>query len=493
LLLARQGPTILATGAQHCRLGHVIPRSTGDRPDGVFAGWSWDGQTLRAENDRYGMHPLYYFSTPDRFAISSSVPALLLLGAPTELDAAALAVFLRLGFFLGEDTPFRSIRALPPAAWLEWREGRLTISGGLELVQAQSLSRRAAVDGFIELFRTAMARRARPGDEVGVPLSGGRDSRHILLELCRSGNPPGICVTVDPHPPFISEVPAASGVARAAGVRHIPLNQPGSRLDSEIRKNRLTNYCADEHAWYLPVADYLHGRVRYIYDGIGGDVLSAGLFLTPALHAAFTEGRLEDLAASLLNRREGVVCRLLSRQWAAPLGRDPAVARLATELARHTDAANPVGSFYFWNRTRREVTLIPYRILNRSAEVLSPYLDHELFDLLASLPAESLMDRGLHSEAIDRAFPQYRDLPFHERARKPFRGEFFRFAWGVARYARQTSRAAPSIRLVDPRALDGSRLMNILAVSPARLDWYRVALALYLSQLSSEVERPPLE
>jgi hypothetical protein len=119
--------------------------------------------------------------------VSPSLVKLVEAGAPTGFDEAALAVFLRLGFFLGDDTPFQSIRTLPRTARSP-EAGTVTISGGYRFVRPQRLSRDAAIDGFIDLFRQAMSRRPPVGQDVVVPLSGGRDSRHILLELCESGH-----------------------------------------------------------------------------------------------------------------------------------------------------------------------------------------------------------------------------------------------------------------------------------------------------------------
>jgi asparagine synthetase B (glutamine-hydrolysing) len=296
----------------------------------VWATWSWDGRALRAENDRYGMRPLYYAAWPGRLAISPSVPALLAAGAPADLDEAALAVFLRVGFFLGEDTPFRAIRALPPCARFEWRDGALHVSGQPPPTpRPQRLSRAAAIEGYIDLFRVAIARRLVPGDDAAVPLSGGRDSRHILLELCRAGRPPRLAVTMRHYPPFSDEDAAvATDVARAAGVPHVVLPQGGDRFAAEIEKNRRTGFCADEHAWMLPLAAYLRGRVRYAYDGIGGDVLSAGLFLTPERVALTEAGRLTDLAAGMAEYQEPWLAHLLAPAWAARLGRDVAIERL---------------------------------------------------------------------------------------------------------------------------------------------------------------------
>lgn len=73
-------------------------------------GW----QALRVQNDRYGFYPLYYFIRPGEVCVSPSLVQLLSEGAPTAPDVAALAVFLRVGWFIGEDTPFQHIRAFPP-------------------------------------------------------------------------------------------------------------------------------------------------------------------------------------------------------------------------------------------------------------------------------------------------------------------------------------------------------------------------------------------
>ena len=84
--------------------GHRIPRGDGT-PDGIFAEWKWDGRRLRVRNDRYGLHPLFYYATANDIAVSTSVARLLAGGAPADFDGDAIAVFLRLGFFVGDDTP----------------------------------------------------------------------------------------------------------------------------------------------------------------------------------------------------------------------------------------------------------------------------------------------------------------------------------------------------------------------------------------------------
>jgi hypothetical protein len=90
-----------------------------------------------------------------------------------------------------------------------------------------------------------------------MPISGGRDSRHLLLELLDAGCPPERAVTAHHHANvWGGDVPYAADLCRAFGVAH-EIVSPGRLVADEWRKNRLTSYCADEHAWYLAVADAL--------------------------------------------------------------------------------------------------------------------------------------------------------------------------------------------------------------------------------------------
>src|SRR5262249_59126445 len=124
-------------------------------------------------NDRYGFYPFYYFANSDEIAISTSIVRLLEAGASPVLDDPGLAAFLRLGFFLGEDTPFLEIRALPPSAVLEWRSGELAGSGRLTITQPDNLNPDAAVAGYISLFRASVRRPQPPRSNLSVPFTGG--------------------------------------------------------------------------------------------------------------------------------------------------------------------------------------------------------------------------------------------------------------------------------------------------------------------------------
>lgn len=462
----RVGPPLSVEGLPTHSLGY------GD----IFARWHWDGVQLTVHNDRYGMQPVYHFHGPGEFCIASSLVTLLERGAARELDHDALAVFFQLDYFLGEDTPFRAIRALPPGASLRWSREGLSIESKRPPITPFQLNRTTALAEYQQLFAAAIER-MRPEGPFGVLLSGGRDSRHILFELCRQGCKPTLAATLD----MAHNDDAAVARLMTAGldIPHLVIEPAPPSRTLEERKNLLTNFCADEHAWLLAVADALRGQVPVLFDGIGGDVLSAGLFLEPVALAHFRARRFGDLARHLLAKESAAafVPILLPAEPAKEMSTERAEARLIRELEKHADAPNPCGSYFFWNRTRREIALAPFAILS-DQRVLAPYLDPDLFDFLMSLPAEMLLDHTLHDETIARAYPEWSHWPYSTKRKRHWSWASCRLAWKLAWWVAQTrslNRTALLPRLlragVDPR-------YNVRAMQ------YLLPLPVYWAQLN---------
>jgi asparagine synthase (glutamine-hydrolysing) len=463
--------------------GHVIRLPAG-ATDGIFAAWSADEQGVEIRNDRYGFYPLYYFSNDREFAASPFVLTLLALGASRELDDEGLAVFLRLGSFLRERTPFREIRALPPGCRLRWSRGALQVSGGMVPASRHDIDRSAAIDGFIDLFAQAVKRRTATSSRPIVPLSGGEDSRHILYELLRQGCTPQFCLTAHHFPPRPdSDVEVASQVAKAAGIPHVIVGQPKSPVRAESLKNLWTGLCTIEHVQFLPVVrTVVRRRGGAVFDGIGGDILT-GLYATAERLSLFSNRRFDELVGTFLReRRETELAAILSPQTRARFNRTLAYDALLAELKRHADQPNPMGAFMFWNRCRRVVALTPYCLYSGPVEVITPYLDRDLYDFLVSLPGSMLENRQFHPDTIRRAYPQYAHLPFASGWGEgpPRKDRWFnrRFAAGVLA---QTVLNGPSA-LIRRKYL-APRLVRRVWDGSNGLRSYNPELILYLFQL----------
>jgi asparagine synthase (glutamine-hydrolysing) len=409
------GNQYLTSGPSSYFLGHCLEPSGASR-DGIFSSWKWDGEQLTIENDRYGISPLYYFVLKNEICVSASLPSLIDRGAPGDLDYQALAVFFRLGYFLGECTPFRAIRALPPNVRFTWNKERVSCVAEYPKVGWSDLSRDKAIEAYIDLFAAAVRRRIPEGPDC-VLLSGGRDSRHITFELCRQGRSPSLVGTVDV--PTSNDFEVAHVIAEYLSIRHHWLRSSPPSLASERRNLYETNFCTFEHSWILNLRDDLIDRVPCVWDGLAGDVLSAGHFLDENRLHLYRTGSLAELANHLVGSVEKYLKLVLRPAYYDLVSKDIALESILTELRRHVDAPNPVGSFFFWNRTRRVAALSPYALFRRF-KGFGPFLDHQLFDLLASLPGEMLVDHKFHDDTIARAYPEWAHLRYARKRRPVF-------------------------------------------------------------------------
>lgn len=486
LSLRKRGRAFEAAGQPVAAFGHRLPTVGHAVDDGVFAEWHWDGVRLVVNNDRYGIFPLFWYRSPDGgVCVSSSLATLIELGAPTQLDLEALAVFLRLGIFVGDDTPFAAIKVIPPNAAFEWHDGVLACTGRYpETPVVSAISRDDAIDRYIALFARAMAKRRPVSGNFAMPISGGRDSRHILLELHRTGFKPEVCVSAWDNPPDPNRDPIiGKELCGALGLQHATVDQRLSLLDAELRKNRETHFCASTHGWYLALADYLNGHFDAAYDGIAGDVWSQSAFLDADLDAAFRLLDESSIAAALLDAvgtPEATLGATLGSGLRGSRNRNVAINRLAREIEKHLGMPNPIASFFFWNRTRRMTALAPYALLRGVPTAYAPFLDHDLFDFMTTLPTAMLMDRRFHDDAIARAYPRYAHIPYADNKRDPatdattVKSRFLSQA--VRRYL--LHKPWSLLRNIGPR-------MRILAgaVSQGKIMDWQLPMVVYLDQL----------
>lgn len=429
-----EGDEVVVDGLDRVALGNRI---YGDEAGGLFAEWNWDGATVSVAHDPYGYYPLYYFATDGEFAISTSIRKLLECGAPRDLDYRALSVYVRLGSFLGDDTPFTAIRALPQgAAGFRWDRTGLLIERCESRPGWQTMGREAALDAYIELFREAVARRIPTDGQCLVPVGGGAASRHVVLELHRQGVQP-TCITARRDPAMNSkEHIVAKKLARHLELECVVAKQPKSGVRAELEKNERVSWCAADHGWFGAIAG--HDAVAIagsIFDGLGGSVLSGGVLLDENRDAQFRERRLDDLAEILLGPDNAWLETVLAKWIVDQIGRETARDYLRRHLEPFVGAPNPLGAFLFANRTRRSAALAPLAMLPRDCAVQTPFLDGEVYELLASLPAAFFMDKRFHHDAIRRAFPSVEEVPYTNEPRFAMQPGWSR------RYLRETMRA----------------------------------------------------
>jgi hypothetical protein len=404
-----------ATGALECRMGYRIPRP--DRgigvADGAWYEWAWDGARLNARTSRHGMPPLYYAHDDHQILLSGSIAALLRHGAPQDLDWDALGIMVRLGHCIGDRTPYRFIRVLPADATLQWTNGALTIQAGARNAGPQlGIRPDDAIERYVDLVKRAVQRRL-PQGTFTVPLSGGRDSRHILLELAAAGYKPDIVYTAG-HYLSSSEGDriAAAAVATRMGIvqRFVP-SCPRS-LMLEYRKNVRTDFCALEHGWGLTFASEL-AQYDSVYDGLNGGILFGRGSKAAERFRALAEGRCSEVAAAMLNGNDGWMARVLRPEIVEALSRENATRLLTAELERHVHAINPIQSYYYWNRVARSTTYYSHRLFTNRF-VHCPLDDMDLVDFAMRLPPAISLDSTFQTRALRARFSAFANVPFAE-------------------------------------------------------------------------------
>ena len=416
------------TGLATASLGTRTPGRISGAGQGIFARWHWDGTALSAEVDPYGFYNLYYCVDGTGVRVSPSLLQLAALGCDLTQDRRALSVFHRLGFFINEDTPFEKIKVLPPGGKLTWRDGKVTIEAPDRRYKELKISRSEAIDGYIDLFRQSISRTIKAWDgPIISPLSGGRDSRHIMVELAHQGHKPDACITFQHGgDAWNSEVKAARAICEAVGVRHDVLGYVRSRQSDIVRAVALTELCADEHAQMMPLHDYYLDHHAAAYDGIAGDVLSGDVMDRGGEPDAIAiklarAGKFAEIVQSMIDGHGRVISATDDPRGAADLyspGQDEeALAYVAQAMEKHADAPNPVQVFFLMNRTRREIGFVARGILGTAGATFCPYLDEDLAEFCFSLPWEvSNMQGGktFHDDVTDRAYPAFADVPFEE-------------------------------------------------------------------------------
>lgn len=408
--------SVRASGPTTWSFGYPIETGNANAPDGVYGGWDFTDRTLTAWVDRLGFARLYYATTTDGVIVSPSIHTILAAGVDPTLDDAAMSVFLRLGFFIESDTPFINIRALPPNGALRYKQGKLTITGERRIRERQDISRDDAIDGFIDLIRQSISRRPPIGDAPGMLLSGGRDSRHIALELHRQGHNNIHAYTLDRiHRCRITDKDASELLARRLGFEH-SIHTRTSRIMNASRKTHvLSNMMTDESAWLYDLILATEPKASCLYDGIGGDTLFAGLRLIPERLALARAGDVDGLTNAFLDfsrTPDDIRLRLINPADRHHYDRGVAFERTREYVKQIIEAPNPIGMFYFWSRTRTELAPVAFGFFGATPVVHAPLIDNDLYDFVASIPAELLIDGAMHTDAIARAYPEANDIPY---------------------------------------------------------------------------------
>jgi len=393
---------------------------TNDNGPSLVAEWVATPGRVEIRQDRLAMLPIFWWAALDRFVASTSLLEVARRSGARDLDWGAIAAFMAVGNYCGVSTPFVGVRTLTPGARLTWQSGAAPVvhSPPLPDIAPFTGTMEEAKTIYADLFKKAVARRL-PADmsKVVVPLSGGRDSRHVALEIASQGKTPINFITIrSEFGPTDEDVRVAAVLAERLASPHTVIEIDWDNyVEMERLKNFNTHYAVhvDHHSMFeMSMSPGLHDAV--VFFGTGGDVLIGDAYFTAKTEALLKQGRFEEVAEIELAGHQ-------SPPWlrgGEKLSRANAKQHLVEFLKTVPRSTNMFRDYVLLGRQVRNTALVPFDLILRRNRVATPFLDVELLDFQRSLPADPFGPSGPHDAIIAESYPQFADIPYERKGLK---------------------------------------------------------------------------
>lgn len=447
----------------------------------AFALYNRHAHTLLLARDRLGKKPLLYVRTSEWFAFASEAAALLKLPfVRARLDPAALASYVHYLYVPAPATMIEGMRKLPPASTLEIATTAPRAAQHASTPHAPAQPRRywempshgngtapsragsipkddGALDRALDdLLLDATKLRTVSDVPIGVFLSGGIDSNTVLAALHRVGHKPIRAFTVG-----FEGLPDERELARAGAARYADEHTVlDIHADVADEVPRILRHFGEPLGDSAIVTTYLIAReasrhVTVILNGDGGDELFGG-------YARYPFARRLDLLASLPAglgfARQAYARRAHLRPFfdafalrdygtaARRLTSVTTTAQFETLFVSREGSGDPIdheahdltSALFAWDTgaylpddllVKVDLASMAHGLENRS-----PFLDHRLFEIVASLPPSRRahprqtkpilrrLARGRVPDGVLRAPKQGFQLPLERWLRGPLAG-----------------------------------------------------------------------
>lgn len=264
---------------------------------GMFAMALWDdeAQSLTLIRDRMGIKPLYVAKIGSSIGFSSELRALeVATGFQSSLDVDALGQYLQYLYVPAPQTPWSSVRKLPPGHLLTlrpedarssavpssepwWSVGSL--HSGSRPSDSDASGECERVDALESLLLDSVGLRMIADVPLGALLSGGIDSSLVVALMQHQAQHPVRTFSIGFDDPAHNEAPHARAIAKHLGTLHTELTVEGS--DALEVVPRMTSLFDEPLADPSLIPTYLVSKlarehVTVALTGDGGDELFAG-------------------------------------------------------------------------------------------------------------------------------------------------------------------------------------------------------------------------
>jgi asparagine synthase (glutamine-hydrolysing) len=371
----------------------------------AFAIWERDSGRVVLARDRLGIKPLYLAEHAGGLRFASTLPALLAGGGvDTAIDPAALHNYMSLHAVVpAPRTILKGVRKLPPATILTVEpDGRRHEETYWDVTVAPQRNDRGMSEAdwreeVLDALAAAVERRRVADVPIGVLLSGGLDSSLIVALLARAGHADLRTFSIG-----FESVGGLAGdefkysdlVAQRFGTKHQKIRIESARmldaLPGAIGAMSEPMVSHDTVAFYL-LSQEVSKHVKVIQSGQGADEVFGGYHWYPAM--LHTNDPVGQYAEVYFDRDHEEMAEVVAPE----LMNGDASREFVEEFFEQSDAQRAVDKTLELDQKIMMVDDPVKRVDNMTMafglEARVPFLDHELVELAARIPA-NLKVRG---------------------------------------------------------------------------------------------------
>jgi asparagine synthase (glutamine-hydrolysing) len=440
---------------------------------GMFAFALWDAsqQKLLLARDRIGQKPLFYARDGSDFLFGSEIKAILAVHhEEAELDPLAMHDYLSLRFIPAPYTIFKHIQKLPPAHTLVFQNGQIRLRRYWDLSFREKLilSEPEILEALREQVRRTVESHMVSDVPVGAFLSGGLDSSLIVAMVAGELGHKLRTFSIGVEESDFDELPFARMVAEQYGTQHVERRASADLIQSLPKMIWHLDEPSDPIAACMFQAAQLASRhVKVVLGGDGGDELFAGFdryvgaryidvyslmprTLRQGLMGPMLDRLPDSFAYKNLTQKLRWVHQLSLQTTAAAqyaeatcffrfaherkraLYSDPLWKELGdrvstvaiTEPFEHVEADDLLDRMLYTDFATRlpehSLVLTDRMSMAHGLEARSPFLDHELVEFLAKVPAKIKVQNKQPKYLMRKLAADYLPVPILQREKQGF-------------------------------------------------------------------------